>query len=310
MKSFGIVDFVNFKFKKGIEVILGGIEQKNSNNFLGILYDWNFATFYMENPLEFGYMMGSQTNIYENNGIWFGTQFSFIDGKLQIFGKEENVDISINEKLKERLELQTDKLNSKEYINQNIYGINLFRGETITLSSVKLFTLNNSIKEILTSQNISFGIRKFIMYLNFSYKEIIGDEMKLITSSKFPSMNTFSISLVEKAKENSYKKFLENGVNVILASENISSSYNYDSSRNSPKVLKLDIRTNNGKIFTFLSPIQILPNKQYKLMIGFFVYKPDVIRAYFEYKNQFIFSHEESDLGFDFSNTNVYSLII
>lgn len=305
IKSHVNLDFVNFKLQPGFEIILGGIESKNSNNFSGILYDWNFATYYMETSLEFGYLMGAQTDIYQSNGIWLGTDFSFENGQLELYGKESSLKTIMNTKLKKRLNSQINELNSKDAISKGIFGINLFSGESINISSFKLSTRNEILKDLINSSKITFGIKKFLVYLNFSFTGVIGDEMKLLTSSNYPSINSFSISIVERAKEDSYKQFLENGVNIIFTEQNKSSQYSYDSSRNLPKVLKLEIKTSNSKIYTFLSPIQISSGKQYKVMIGFFIYKPNIIRAFFEYENQFIFSHEESDLHFEFNNINV-----
>jgi hypothetical protein len=180
------------------------------------------------------------------------------------------------------------------------------------MTGLLLGTNNNPKIEVITpgiekplDSSSSFNIRKFILYLNFSYKEIVGDELKIFSSSNPNAENGFYVSLVEKAKEDFFKQFFSDGINVLPANFNFDREYTYDSTQNKPKVLKLHVIASNGKKLTFVSPIQIKPETQYRVTIGFFSYPPGIIRVFFQFENRFIFTHEEGDLDFIFSDQEV-----
>ena len=140
---------------------------------------------------------------------------------------------------------------------------------------------------------------------NFSFKEIINDELVLFASKDPREAGGFFISLVEKSKEDFYKKFKSDNVHVINADVTYSQTYTYDSSLRKPKVLKLQLTSENNKILTFISPVAIQPDKQYRLIMGFLTYPPDIMRGYFQVDGKVMMSFEEGDIKFTFKDEEV-----
>lgn len=397
MKSLERLSFGDFKLKNQYEIVLGGIEQKNFQNFKGALYDWNLSTFYLGTVTEFVYLLTGKSALFDSGGMLFWTDFSISNSKFvtngfyrtHIFNSNElqnKIDngITINENQRRRsnrikntntslkkntyksrileriiknqkkkskpLYFQKSKsrslssknylqytkekkrffssfskqefplivnktipfTNSEEFLKEKVFGSRFSFKDSMTLTNLLLGT--NNIPQIQTitpgvekplNSSSSFFVKKFMLYLNFSFKEIVGDELIIFSSENPFSENGFYVSLVEKAKEDFYKQFLSDGVQVMPANHTFQNEYTYDSSQNKPKVLKLHVTAGNGKKLTFISPIQITPERQYRVTIGFFSYPPDIIRAFFQFENRFIFTHEAGDLDFTFSDQQV-----
>lgn len=338
-KTTEALNYPDFKLLSNYEVVVGGIEKKNYQNFKGVLYDWNLSTIYLSTLTEFSYLLSGSAESFKYAGNWINSNFEIQNNKIISYGMIPSSFIN-NPTLQSKIEqgidssnqstnmksaqnnkssrlLQNNSMNkisytnSEEQIKKNIYGLRYYFKDYTKINQLNLETANNPETEILTlnaekgSDQNPFKIGRFLLYINFSFEEIIGEELILFSSSNPKSKNGFYISLVEKQKEDFSKSFSSDGVNVLPTNIIPASNYSYDSSLNKPKVIKLQIISENDKTFTFISPINIPPNKQHRLTIGFFVYSPHIIRAFYQYEKKFLFTHEEADLPFNFSDEDV-----
>jgi hypothetical protein len=378
MKTLERLNFGDFKLRPNYQIVIGGIEKQNYQNFKGVLYDWNMTTFYMDTLTEFAYILTGKTTSFVSQGILFATDFALSSNKFVSRGlystnitasnelqnkiingisiPDEVTGIDLNTRLvwenikktKSSINPYEERIlsdgnirytknkqpyfssfsqnplntfskiipftNSEEYLKQKVFGARFQFKDSMTVSGLLLATNNIPQIEVITpgiekplNSSSSFFIKKMLVYLDFSYREIVGDELIIFSSSNPNSQNGFYISLVEKAKEDFFKEFFSDGVHVLPAGHVYESSYTYDSSQNKPKVLKLHLTLNDGKKFTFVSPIQIRPDIQYRVTIGFISYPPSIVRAFFQYESKFILTHEEGNLDFVFSDQEVKS---
>jgi hypothetical protein len=379
MKTLEKLNFGDFKLRTKYEIVIGGIEKQNYQNFKGVLFDWNLSTFYMGTITEFSYMLTGKTATFISDGILFATEFALSSNKfvsrglytthistsselqskivngIEIPDTESGLDqnsrlvwenikktkSSFNPyKFNQRILSEDSNIhytkenkpyfssfktnpystfaktipfsNSPEYLKENVFGARFAFQDSMTLSGLLLATNNSSQVEVISpgiekplNSSSSFYIKKFLIYLDFSYKEIVGDELIIFSSSNPNAPNGFYISLVEKSKEDFFKQFFSDGIHVLPANFVFETTYTYDSSQNKPKILKLHVTANDGKKLTFVSPIQIRPETQYQVTIGFYSYPPSIIRAFFQYENKFVFTHEEGNLDFIFSDQEV-----
>lgn len=409
MKTVEKISFGDFKLKDQYEIVMGGIERKNYQNFKGALFDWNLSTFYLGTVTEFVYLITGKSSVFSANGVLFGSDFSLSGGKfvskgfyktkisntpelqskinngVQIEGRvrrvlstkgqnfmssneypfsnfrstnpkynesesiptlnrSNNKFTTQNRILSESTQVTSTHIkytqnnkpyfssfqeathfnkprtfsktipftNSKEYIQQKVYGARFSFKDSMTLTGLLLGSNNIPQIEVITpgvekpiNSASSFYIKKFVIFLNFSFKEIVGDELIIFSSASPNSENGFYVSLVEKAKEEFYKQFFSDGIQVLPANYVFPNQYTYDSSQNKPKVLKLHVTASNGKKLTFISPINIIPERQYRVTLGFYSYPPGILRVFFQFENKFIFTHEEGDLDFIFSDQEV-----
>lgn len=385
MKSLEKLNFGDFRLQPKYEIVIGGIEKQNYQNFKGVLFDWNLSTFYMGTITEFSYMLTGKSTTFGANGMLFATDFGLSSQKFQSWGSfstylttspdlqnkiENGISVSdestgleqnppFHRQNAKKTSAQNDSsesdkatfnpfdppitnshlhrtrnnlsffssfpvhsqsglaktiafTNSPEQIKAKVFGAQFKFKDWMSLSGLQLGTSNSPQVEVISpgiekpqNSTSAFAVKKFLLYLNFSYKEIVGVELILFSSSSPHAPNGFYVSLVEKAKEDFFKQFFEDGIHVLPANFNSDSTYTYDSSQKKPKVLKLHLTTNDGKKLTFLSPIQIRPQVEYRVTIGFVTYPPNTIRAFFQYENKFVFTHEEANLEFVFADQEV-----
>lgn len=385
MKSLEKLNFGDFQLQPNYEIVIGGIEKQNYQNFKGVLYDWNLATFYMGTITEFSYMLTGKSKTFDANGILFATDLGLASNRFVTWGAY-TTSISTSPELQDKIQtgisvpepanrlsqnLRTDQQqdkeqfsrkqasketkfnpfssqtrsaqthlrrtrdnrpffssfsghegsglaktsafsNTPEQIEAQVYGAQFKFKDWMTISGLLLGSSNTPQVEVISpgiekpqNSTSAFAVKKFLLYINFSFKEIVGDELILFSSSSPNAPNGFYVSLVEKAKEDFFKQFFEDGIHVLPANFNFEGTYTYDSSQKKPKVLKLHLTTNDNKKLTFVSPIQIRPQVQYRVTIGFVTYPPSTIRAFFQYENKFVFTHEEANLEFVFADQEV-----
>ena len=131
MKSLERLSFGDFKLKNQYEIVLGGFEQKNFQNFKGALYDWNLSTFYLGTVTEFVYLLTGKSALFDSGGMLFWTDFSISNSKFvtngfyrtHIFNSNElqnKIDngITINENQRRR----SNRIkNTNTSLNKNTY---------------------------------------------------------------------------------------------------------------------------------------------------------------------------------------------
>ena len=355
------LSFPSLELKPKYELVVGGIEKQNFQNFEGILYDWNMSTFYLDNIIQFAYILSGKASSFGSDGNLFQSQFALSGGSFESSGEFSAgliPSIELAKKMKEGLQIEDDTQstnnktnqrvvqnnrdlvsgksgldsrieinplftnqkanrtielsNSPEMLKSGAFGLRFGQKDWIDVTGINLRSANDPSVSVTTpgsekgaDKTSTFSVRSFFLYLNFSFKEIINDEL-IIFSSKNPRQEGgFFISLVEKSKEDFYKKFKSDNVHVINADVVYSQTYTYDSSLRKPKVLKLELVSENNKILTFISPVAIHPDTQYRLVMGFLVYPPDIIRGYFQLEEKVMMSFEEGDIRFSFKDEEV-----